>query len=520
MLMNMAIGRRLTFVLSLIMGCMLAIAGLAVAKFTSVSDRIAEITQDQVERIELSQRWDANIREAVARWGAVALAPDAELFNQTKEVALAISTDTTRVQKRFAEIEHSERGLALGKELGEARALWLAQRDAVRKHIESGDQAAATATGKGIFAEVSKSYLAVSARHAAYQVERAREVGTAMTAQARSQLHWLLALTALCLVMAIASGVALTRSLARPIAYAAEVADRIAAGDLTQNITITGRDETSRLLASLQLMQRHLQQIIRQISDTTGSISTASSEIAAGNTELSHRTEQGAASLQVTASSMEQLTSTVKQTADSARTANQLSASATGVAERGGSVVAQVVATMDEINASSRRIADIIGTIDGIAFQTNILALNAAVEAARAGEQGRGFAVVASEVRSLAQRSAEAAREIKALIGTSVEKVESGSRLVGEAGDTMTEIVASVKRVSDIISEISASSSEQSAGIDQVNRSVSELDQSTQQNAALVEESAAAAQSMADQSAKLREMVSTFRLDGGVPARA
>jgi len=513
MLNNMAISRRLTLILGIMMACMLAVSGLAVSKFLTVSQRVADIAGAQMERIELSQRWDANIREAVARWGSLELAPDAALFNATKEAALAISTDTTRVQKRFAEIETRVEGLALGKELGAARALWLAERDAVRKLIEGGDQAGATALGAGRFAAVSKDYLAVSARHAEFQVNRARADGEALTAQAKSQLMWLTGLTVLSALIGAGLGVALTRSLVRPIAYAERVAERIAKGDLTEAIQITGRDETSRLLVALQSMQARLQQIIREISETTGSISTASSEIAAGNVELSHRTEQGAASLQQTASSIEQLTTTVKSTADSARTANQLSASASQVAERGGSVVSQVVTTMDEINASSKRIGDIIGTIDGIAFQTNILALNAAVEAARAGEQGRGFAVVASEVRSLAQRSAEAAREIKSLIGSSVEKVESGSKLVGEAGHTMTEIVSSVKRVSDIISEISASASEQSSGIALVNDSVSQLDQSTQQNAALVEQSAAAAQSMADQSQKLREMVAAFRLN-------
>ncbi|MDE2276091.1 MAG: hypothetical protein KGK09_07320, partial [Burkholderiales bacterium] len=235
--------------------------------------------------------------------------------------------------------------------------------------------------------------------------------------------------------------------------------------------------------------------------------------IASGNQDLSGRTEQTASNLQQAASSLEQLTGTVRQTADSARTANQLAASATTVAQRGGEVVSQVVSTMDEISASSRRIGDIIGTIDGIAFQTNILALNAAVEAARAGEQGRGFAVVASEVRSLAQRSAEAAREIKGLIGASVEKVESGSRLVADAGSTMGEIVASVQRVSDIIGEISAATGEQSTGIAQVNVAIAQLDQATQQNAALVEESAAAAESLRAQAATLTHVTERFQLE-------
>ncbi|NUP88094.1 MAG: chemotaxis protein, partial [Burkholderiaceae bacterium] len=255
-----------------------------------------------------------------------------------------------------------------------------------------------------------------------------------------------------------------------------------------------------------------------EIRQTADSIQVASTEVATGNQDLSQRTEQAASNLQQTASSMEQLTATVRQSADAAAQANQLAASAAEVAQRGGQVVQQVVTTMDAINASSKKIADIIGVIDGIAFQTNILALNAAVEAARAGEQGRGFAVVAGEVRSLAQRSAEAAREIKALIGNSVDKVETGSRLVTDAGSTMNEIVASVQRVTDIIGEITAASSEQSAGLGTINVSVVQLDQMTQQNAALVEESAAAAESLRDQASRLAGLVATFRLDRRVAA--
>ncbi len=258
-----------------------------------------------------------------------------------------------------------------------------------------------------------------------------------------------------------------------------------------------------------------IEQAIGAVRASAESIGTASGEIAGGNLDLSQRTEQTASNLQQAASSLEQLTATVRQTADSARTANQLAASASSVAQRGGQVVSQVVSTMDEITSSSRRIADIIGTIDGIAFQTNILALNAAVEAARAGEQGRGFAVVASEVRSLAQRSASAAREIKTLIGTSVEKVETGSRLVADAGSTMSEIVASVQRVTDIIGEISAAAGEQSSGIGQVNGAVTDLDRMTQQNAALVEQSSAAAESLKEQAARLTGLVSAFRLHAG-----
>ena len=305
------------------------------------------------------------------------------------------------------------------------------------------------------------------------------------------------------------------RSICGPLDQAVVVATRIASGDLASRIVAEGQDEPARLIRALADMQVSLRSLVGQVRESSESIEVASSEVASGNTDLSQRTELAASHLQRTASSMDSLTVTVRQSTDSAHTANQLATSAAAVAARGGQVVAQVVSTMEDINNSSKKIADIIGVIDGIAFQTNILALNAAVEAARAGEQGRGFAVVAGEVRSLAQRSAEAAREIKALIGASVDRVESGSRLVNDAGTTMNEIVASVQRVTDIIGEISAASTEQSQGIVEVKGAISEVDQMTQQNAALVEQSAAAAESLKEQAIKLAAVVSTFRLVEG-----
>jgi methyl-accepting chemotaxis protein len=305
---------------------------------------------------------------------------------------------------------------------------------------------------------------------------------------------------------------AITRSIITPLNRAVSVANRVAAGDLSSRIEALAKDEIGQLFEALKEMNGNLQKIVGQVRTGTDTIATASSEIASGNLDLSSRTEQQASSLEETASAMEQLTSTVKQNADNARQANQLAVSASEVAVSGGAVVGRVVDTMGSINASSRKIVDIISVIDGIAFQTNILALNAAVEAARAGEQGRGFAVVASEVRSLAQRSAAAAKEIKTLIGDSVDKVDAGSKLVEQAGATMQEVVTSVKRVTDIVAEISSASQEQSVGIEEVNRAITQMDDVTQQNAALVEQAAAAAQSLQDQAANLAQVVSVFKL--------
>jgi len=299
---------------------------------------------------------------------------------------------------------------------------------------------------------------------------------------------------------------------ARPLQEAVSLARDVADGDLTRDIDVKSNCETGQLMQALKDMTGNLQTLVSQVRSGTDTIATASSEIASGNQDLSSRTEQQASSLEETASSMEELTSTVKQNADNARQANQLAQSASGIAQKGGDVVGQVVGTMASINESSRKIVDIISVIDGIAFQTNILALNAAVEAARAGEQGRGFAVVAGEVRNLAHRSAAAAKDIKLLISDSVEKVETGSALVNQAGETMNEIVTSITRVTDIMSEITSASVEQSAGIEQVNTAIVQMDQVTQQNAALVEEAAAAAESMQEQAAKLSEVVSVFKL--------
>jgi methyl-accepting chemotaxis protein len=320
---------------------------------------------------------------------------------------------------------------------------------------------------------------------------------------------------ALMVLLGGATGWVLSRDIGRGVNQAKDAAKRIADGDLTVTLNIDGSDEVAQLLQALTEMKDKLTHTVSGVRSNADSVATASAQIAQGNNDLSQRTEQQASALEETAASMEELGSTVKQNADNARQANQLALSASTVAVKGGEVVSQVVTTMKGINDSSKKIADIISVIDGIAFQTNILALNAAVEAARAGEQGRGFAVVASEVRSLAGRSADAAKEIKGLINASVERVEQGTALVDQAGATMTEVVNSIKRVTDIMGEISAASTEQSAGVAQVGEAVSQMDQATQQNAALVEESAAAAESLKGQAQQLVSAVAVFKLASG-----
>ena len=370
--------------------------------------------------------------------------------------------------------------------------------DRLKTHMEATDQ---------LF-----SRLATSARE---QMQEARQ-GVDTLAATMSGL------IGVALVLALAVLIPLTtlsvRSITRSLAQARDLAERIAGGDLSRDEQALNHDEVGQLVAAMGRMQQSLRGLVRQVQDAAGNISTASSEIATGNHDLSQRTEQTAANLEEAASSMEMLTSTVQQSAQASRQASDFASSAAEVAARGGAVVSQVVSTMDQITTSSRKIADITGVIDSIAFQTNILALNAAVEAARAGEQGRGFAVVASEVRSLAQRSAGAAKEIKELIGSSVERVEDGSRLVSQAGQTMTEIVGSVRRVSGIIHEITASAAEQSENIGHISQSVTQLDQMTQQNAALVEQSTAASESLREQALQLTRAVSQFKLHDGAAA--
>jgi methyl-accepting chemotaxis protein len=389
-------------------------------------------------------------------------------------------------------------------------AQYLAAADATVKSAEADPQAARTAvnTLQARFEDLEKMLGALS--------ESVEANATALTAQATAeatQARWLISLTlALSATGIVAAAALLARRMAAPMAHAVGVADQIAQGDLSGHIDATGNDETVQLLQAMSRMQTSFGRIVAEVKANASEVATASSQIAQGNNDLSQRTEQQASALQQTASTMEQFSATVRNNTDNARQANQLALGASTIAKQGGEVVGQVVHTMRGINDSSKKIADIIAVIDGIAFQTNILALNAAVEAARAGEQGRGFAVVASEVRLLAQRSADAAREIKSLITRSVEQVEQGTHLVDQAGHTMEEIVGAIRRVTDIVGEISSASVEQSSGVAQIGEAVTQMDHTTQQNAALVEQSAAAAENLRQQAHQLVTAVDVFRL--------
>ncbi|QRR34304.1 HAMP domain-containing protein [Hydrogenophaga sp. YM1] len=465
------------------------------------------------KRAALTQEWLMSTQININRVMAVATSRnDPAVDGYFKPLMSQVSERISVVQKTLEAEIQSEQGKALLKEIAERRAAYMAVRKTYFDTLKNGDAAGAQQLLTGGLMPAADAYGAKQRELLELQHRAVAEAVAASEATVNRQigLLMLLALAAGGLAMVLAWRI--TRSVTQPLAQAVDVTREVAAGDLRRDVRTERTDELGDLLRALGDMKTSLTRTVSLVRSATDSIDTASQEIATGNQDLSARTEQTASNLQETAASMEQLTGTVRQSADSARQANQLAATAAEVAARGGSVVSQVVTTMDEINHSSRKINDIIGVIDGIAFQTNILALNAAVEAARAGEQGRGFAVVAGEVRNLAQRSAEAAKEIKGLIGASVERVDAGSRLVADAGQTMSEIVGSVQRVSDIIGEITAAAGEQSEGIGQVNVAVNQLDQMTQQNAALVEQSAAAAQSLRDQAGRLTEVVQVFRL--------
>jgi methyl-accepting chemotaxis protein len=508
-----SIGRRLAFVLSGILGLSLFSSAVAVWQLRAMGAEVEDMLQNSLKVERAASDWMRNTSSGVQRAAAIAKSTDASLVEYFAPASAAAIKETNELQKQIeASLDTSEERELFARIAG-LRKAYLSAREDVNKAKQSGDVEGAAKLFAERFEPASKTYLDAVAELASRQ--RTELDGSAGKVEAlRMRTVWLLVgCTGLALAVGIALSLLLTRSITRPLRDAERAARAIADMDLTGEPQRAYRDdETGQLLHAIDTMRDALRRALQEVRSVVDNISTASTQIASGNLDLSARTEQTASNLEETASAMEELTSTVRHSADSAAQANQLTSSAAQVARRGGDVVAQVVGTMTEIHASSQKIGDIIGTIDGIAFQTNILALNAAVEAARAGEQGRGFAVVAGEVRTLAQRSAEAAREIKTLIGASVDKVEAGTRLVSDAGSTMNEIVDSVQRVTDIVGEISTASSEQSQGIGQINQAVADLDKMTQQNAALLEESTAAAESLKEQAARLSDVVATFRL--------
>ena len=499
---------------------LLAVVGFAGYRTAHNQAQAQEQARSMAARVEAAMLWAGLTETNAARTQALVVSADPAVGAEFKEVIAATSARISELQKSLEAMAQSEADKAQMAKIASARKRMIELRVQAMKLKDAGEAEQASQLVQQSYKPSVVAYLQTLRDFVELQKQQS-EASQAHMATARQATVQMASVAVVVLLVCIVVGAyVLIADIQRALAQARTLADSIAAGDLSQQQNVVRGDEFGELLRALYAMSASLARIVQQVRHSTDSIAVASSEIASGNHDLSIRTEQTSSNLQQTATAMEQFTSTLQQSAGSASQASSLAVGASQVARRGGEVVAQVVHTMQDIHHSSQKIADIIGVIDGIAFQTNILALNAAVEAARAGEQGRGFAVVAGEVRSLAGRSADAAKEIKRLIGASVERVDSGARLVESAGSTMDEVVQSVQRVADMIGEITAASQEQSAGVAQVNQSVGQLDQMTQQNAALVEQSAAAAQSLRAQAEQLAQAVAVFKLAGGVAAPA
>ncbi len=510
---NIKIGKRLGIGFMLILAMTVVIATVGIWRLNEVATSTRAMMAEPLTKERLITDWYGLNFASIRRTAAIVKSSDPALGPYFKEDSAASVKRAAELLKQIEPLISGEQEKVLFAKILEQRKLYSASRDGAVKAKADGDVEGAAKILDGSFTPAAKVYQDLLQELVTLQRVSIDATAKQIDASAVQDTRIIRSLTLFAVGFGILCSWLLTTGITRPLRQALALAETVAAGDLTHSVATTAKDEMGALLTALGNMNNNLVSIVSQVRSGTDSIATASSEIAAGNLDLSSRTEQQAGSLEETASSMEELTGTVKQNADNARQANQLAITAAGIASRGGAVVAEVVATMGSINESSRKIVDIISVIDGIAFQTNILALNAAVEAARAGEQGRGFAVVASEVRNLAQRSSQAAKEIKGLIDDSVSKVGAGARLVDQAGATMEEVVASVKRVTDIIGEISSASTEQTHGIEQVNQAIAQMDHVTQQNAALVEEAAAAAGSLQDQATGLAQVVSVFKLN-------
>ncbi|MDL2354064.1 MAG: methyl-accepting chemotaxis protein [Pseudomonadota bacterium] len=509
-LSNLRIGTRLGLGFAIVLALLTAMLVMGLDSLARIGSRTQDIVNDKNVKMAAANTVANNVRAIALGVTTMMAVPDVQINNEMDKVA--------EVSKRYAAArevlvkmlvdEREKQLMALAEAALKVGTAKNNQMLALRRNGETQDAVVFLTDEAGpALANVLKAFDNLIA----YEAKLASDAGADVEQVYAGSQRMLLSLGTLAVALGVAVAWLITRSITTPLNRALQVAETVASGDLSSHIEASTRDETGRLLQALKAMNASLLNVLGQVRAGTDAISTASGEIAAGNLDLSSRTERQASSLEETASSMEELTATVKQNADNARQADTLAKSASEVALEGGAIVSKVVDTMGAINASSRKIVDIIGVIDGIAFQTNILALNAAVEAARAGEQGRGFAVVASEVRNLAQRSAGAAREIKELIAASVANVEEGSTLVNSAGQTMGEIVGSIRRVTDIMGQITSASLEQTSGIEQINMAIAQMDEVTQQNAALVEQAAAASQSMQQQAGRLATVVGFFK---------
>ncbi|KAB0330226.1 methyl-accepting chemotaxis protein [Janthinobacterium sp. PLB04] len=505
------IGTRLGIGFAVVLGLLVAVLLVGLYSMGQLSARTHDIVADKNVKMAAANTMSDNVRNITLAITSIVVAPTETLVQaelaKIGEARKKYGAAKETLQKKIS----TDKETALMAELDAALKSGAPLNNKVIELRNAGQTEEAIAFLTQQAAPSLKRVLGALDSLVAYEGEQAAQAATDAETLSASARASMIALGSVAVLLGAFVAWIITRSITRPINAAVGVAETVASGDLSSHIVVNSSDETGRLLGALKAMNDSLLGVVAQVRNGTDAISTASSEIAAGNLDLSSRTEEQASSLEETASAMEELTSTVKQNADNARQANQLAKSASEVAVRGGSIVSQVVDTMGTINESSKKIVDIIGVIDGIAFQTNILALNAAVEAARAGEQGRGFAVVATEVRNLAQRSAGAAKEIKELIAASVANVDTGSRLVNEAGQTMGDIVDSIVRVTDIMGEITSATHEQTIGIEQINMAIAQMDEVTQQNAALVEEAAAASQSMQEQAGELAHVVGFFK---------
>ena len=509
---SLKIATKLWLFIVIVLALLTAIAGIGLVRSAGI---LAEgrALLDVASKLEhVATQWNGLTETNAVRNSAIILSGEPAVSAAFKDGVTATSDQITALQKMLESMPITDADRAQLTKIADLRKPVIELRDKARKARADGNVDEALKIMNTQYLPAMGLYIASQKELVKLQEQRVIDVqiDTEHRRQSNS-IGIVVGLVVVVVLITVGTGW-LVRSIRDPLFQANEIAARIAQGDLSSHISTTRQDEFGQLLHSLASMNESLGRMVAQVRQSTDSIATASFEIAQGNNDLAQRTEHTSSNLQSTASSMDNLTATVQHSTENARQASALAANASNVAQRGGTVVTQVVTTMQEIDASSKKIADIISVIDGIAFQTNILALNAAVEAARAGEQGRGFAVVASEVRSLAQRSAEAAKEIKGLIDTSVQKVNSGTRLVTDAGATMQEIVESVGRVAHVIDEITSAATEQSAGIAGVNQAIGNLDQMTQQNAALVEESAAAAESLREQADRMKEAVAVFRV--------